>query len=235
MITYSHDRTIFHDLDPRSKLLAQAGFAIAVFTQTDPVILGTFTIVALGILQAGGLGPVQVLRAYWIVLVILGMAPFFAMLTVGSPWVVPERGLASVLAGYQVILVLFVSAAYVRTTPLRETRAAIQRHVPGKLGQLLGVGITLTFRFFPVMLRDLRTAKDAIEVRSGNGISVIHRLRLIAFVGIRRAMERAQTLSLALRARCFAWNPTLPALAFSWRDYPVIGFALLLGISPLLF
>jgi biotin transport system permease protein len=33
-----------------------------------------------------------------------------------------------------------------------------------------------------------------------------------------RAFGRADSLALALRARCFSWNPTLPALRFTWLD-----------------
>lgn len=234
MLTYQHDTTLLHRLDPRSKLLLQVGFAIAAFTHTDPVILGALTGLALGLLAAAHLSPIRVLHAYWFVLVLLAMAPFFASLTLGPPWVVPERAAGSVVAGYQVVLVLFVSAASVRTTPVRETRAAIQRHVPGKLGQLLGVGIALVFRFFPVLLSDLGRIRLAVRARSGEGLPLTERLRLFALLGLRRALSRADTLSLALRARCFAWNPTLPRLRLSTADYPVLVLAVILAVLPLL-
>lgn len=233
MLSYQHDTTRFHRLDPRSKLLLQAGFALAVFTHTDPVILGGLTALALATLAGARLSPIRVLRAYWFVLVLLAMAPVFASLTFGPPWIVPERAVRSVVAGYQVILVLFVSAAYVRTTPIRHTRAAIQRHVPGKLGQLLGVGIALVFRFFPVLLSDIRRIQLAIRARSGTSLSLTEQLRVLTLVGLTRAFSRAETLSLALRARCFAWNPTLPRLRFSTLDYPVLALAVLLSVLKL--
>jgi biotin transport system permease protein len=43
-------------------------------------------------------------------------------------------------------------------------------------------------------------------------------MRLVATTSLQRAFDRADTLSLALGARCFAWNPTLPRLAFGRRD-----------------
>jgi biotin transport system permease protein len=233
MITYEHDRTLLHRLDPRSKLLAQFGFAIAALAHTSVPTLGALTALALAALAVARLSPVRVLRTYWFVLVLLAMGPVFASLTLGPPWVVPEQGVGSVISGYRVVLVLCVSAAYVRTTPVRETRAAIQRHAPGRLGQLLGVGVALVFRFFPVLLSDLRRARLALRARAGEDLGTVEWLWRLALSGLTRAFERAETLSLALRARCFAWNPTLPHLQFSRVDYPVLAVAAVLALSPL--
>lgn len=233
MLTYEHGTTVFHQLDARSKLVAQVGFAVAAVTATDPIVLGGLTLLALATLGLARLSPLRVLRRFWFVLVILAMAPLFATFEPGSPWIVPERALPSVVAGYQVVLVLFVSAVYVRTTPIRETRAAIQRHVPGRAGQLLGVGVALVFRFLPVLTRDIRRVRLAIRARGGETLSTRERLQMLALVSLQRALGRAETLSVALRARCFAWNPTLPRLQFRALDYPLLAFGVLLAVLGL--
>ena len=233
MLTYEHGTTLPHRLDPRSKLLVQVGFAIAAFTHGSPVVLGALTALALGVLLVVRLSPLRVLRAYWFVLLLLAVSPLLAMVTFGSPWLVPEKALGSIVAGYRVVLVFFVSAAYVTTTPVRETRAAIQRHVPGKAGQLLGVGVGLVFRFFPVLWDDLRRARLAIRARAGDELSTRKRIERVSLVALQRALSRAETLSLALRARCFAWNPTLPALQFSRADYPTLVLGVALAVLPL--
>jgi len=233
MITYEHGRSLLHRLDPRSKLVAQFGFAIAVLAGTAPRTLAGLTVLSLGVLALARLSPVRVLRAYWFVLVLLALGPPVAGLTLGPPWFVPARAVDSVLSGYRVVLMLCVSAAYVRTTPVRDTRAAIQRHAPGRLGQLLGVGVALVFRFFPVLLSDLRRARLALRARAGDNLGRVEWLWRLALSGITRAFGRAETLSLALRARCFAWNPTLPHLRFSRADYPVVAAGLALAVSPL--
>jgi biotin transport system permease protein len=43
-------------------------------------------------------------------------------------------------------------------------------------------------------------------------------MRLVATAGLRRALGRADAVSLAMRARCFSWNPTLPPIGFSRLD-----------------
>lgn len=231
VILYEHDTTLLHRLDARSKLLGQVAFAVAALFHTSPVALALLTLLALGTLAVARLGPIRVLRSYWMVLLVLALAPLFAMLRFGPPWLDFSAAPGSILAGYQIVLVLFVAAAYVRTTPVRETRAAVQRHVPGRLGPLLGIGMALVFRFFPLLLSDLRRADMALRARAGSDLSRTERAWRLALSGIRRAFDRAETLSFALRARCFSWNPTLPALRFTWLDVPVVVLAGLLVVS----
>jgi biotin transport system permease protein len=234
MIPYEYGQSLLHRLDPRSKLLAQFGFAIAALAETAPPRLAALTGLALAVLALARLSPVRVLRSYWFLLVLLALGPILAGLRLGPPWYVPARGVDSIVSGYRVVLVVFVSAAYVRTTPVRETRAAIQRHAPGRLGQLLGIGVALVFRFFPVVLSDLRRARLALRARAGEDLNRREWLWRLSLAGLTRAFERADRLALALQARCFAWNPTLPQLRFSRADYPVLAAGLALAVSPLL-
>jgi biotin transport system permease protein len=209
-------------LDARAKLCFQVGFAVAVFSTGGTLELGVLAAVAALALAVARLSPLAVLRAYWFVFAILALGPVGAALRLGPPWVDPRAGLAAATPLVRVGLVLAVSAAYVRTTPVRETRAAIQRHVPGRAGQLFGVGVALVVRFLPVLRRELRTTMEAMAARLGSERSVVDRAERIGIVGLSRAFTQADRLTLALRARCFAWNPTLPALTFRRRDYLVM-------------
>jgi len=114
---------------------------------------------------------------------------------------------------------------------VRDSRAAIQRTIPGKPGQLLGIGVALVFRFLPVLQGDLRTIREAMAARLGTERSAVDRASTIGILGLTRAFDRADRLSLALQARCFAWNPTLPPLSFSYIDYPVLVIAVALSLS----
>mgnify|MGYP000312535402 CR=1 FL=1 len=232
MLTYREGETLAHRLDPRSKLTVQIGFAVAVFATADPVRLATLGLVPLGALAAARLSPLAVVRSYWLLLVVLALGPPLAAVTFSPPWVVPERAAASLLSVSRVALLLFVTSAYVVSTPARDSRAAVQRLVPGKPGQLLGVGVGLTVRFLPLVRRDVAQVRTAIRARGGTERSLVDRARRIALVGTRRAFARADRLSLALRARCFAWNPTLPRLRYHRRDYVVTTFGLVLAVSP---
>lgn len=218
MLTYEPGASIAHRLDPRSKLAVQVGFAAAAFAHTTPRGLAALTVLAAGLLAAAATAPNRVLRAYRFVVPFLLAAPILEGLTWGAPWFVLEDAVPPALAGYRVLLVLFVTAAYVRTTPVRDSRAAIQWAVPGRVGQFLGMGVAFVFRFFPVLAADLGRIRDAHRARLGAERSVPERMRLVTVAAFDRALQRADRFALALRARCFSWNPTLPELRYSRPD-----------------
>ena len=233
MLTYEPDETLAHRLDPRSKLAFQVGFAIAAIARLSPRALVVLTVVALLALAAARVPLRRALYAYRFALVVLAAAPLVSALTLGRPWLDLEAAIVPALASYRVLLILLVSAAYVRSTSVRDSRAAIQRTIPGKAGQLLGVGVGLVFRFLPVLFADLRTIREASAARLGDQRGPIDRAARVGTLGLSRAFARADRLSLALQARCFSWNPTLPALSFSRLDVPVLALALVLVVSPL--
>jgi biotin transport system permease protein len=220
-LSFVPDDALAHRLDPRSKLLVQAGFAAAAYAYTTPRGLAVLTVFAGGCLALAGGGP-RDLWGYRFALPFLLVAPLVAGATVGDPWFRLDDAFATGLASYRVLLILVVAAAYVRSTPVRDSRAAIQHSVPGKPGQFLGVGVALVFRFLPLLKRDLLTAREAVRARGGGALPVRERMRLVAVAGINRAFGRADRLGTVLNARCFAWNPTLPRRALGPADYPAI-------------
>jgi biotin transport system permease protein len=229
MLTYEPGDSLAHRLDPRTKLFVQIAFVAAAFAHTTTGGLAVLSGVTGTLLLAADTSPVRTLWAYRVVLPFLVVSPLVEGLTLGSPWFVPGDAVFPLLASYRVFLILLVSAAYVRTTPVRETRAAIQRTVPGRAGQFLGIGVALVFRFLPVLRDDVRRAREAAAARLGTERRLDERMQLAATAGLSRAFGRADRLALALRARCLAWNPTLPALSFSRRD--LLGGVLGLGLA----
>jgi len=218
-VTLAHvpDDALAHRLDPRSKLFVQVGFAAAAFAHTTPRGLAALTVLAAGSLRLAG-GGARDLWAYRVALPFLLVAPVVAGATLGDPWFRVDRAADTALASYRVLLVLVVAAAYVRSTPVRDSRAAVQYAVPGRPGRLLAAGVALVFRFLPLLKRDLLSARDAMRARLGAELPVRDRMRIVAVAGIDRAFGRADRLGTALAARCFAWNPTLPRLAFGRAD-----------------
>ncbi|MDQ2051557.1 energy-coupling factor transporter transmembrane component T [Natronolimnohabitans sp. A-GB9] len=234
MLSYEPDGTLAHRLDPRSKLAIQIGFAATALAHTGLRALAALSVVAAVVLLVARVSVLEALYAYRYALVFLTLAPLLAAVTFGSPWIDLEDGATSARASYRVLLILLVSAAYVRSTPVRASRAAIQRTIPGKPGQLLGIGVALVFRFLPVLQADLRTIRDAMAARLGDERSAVDRASTIGILGLSRAFDRADRLALAMQARCFAWNPTLPALSLSRLDYPAFAVAVVLALSAFL-
>lgn len=222
MLTYEPGTSLAHRLDPRSKLAVQIGVGLAAFAHTTPEGLSVLTVLTGGVLAAASLSPLAAVREIRYAVAFLLAGPLLSALVAGPPWIAPAEAITPALASYRVLLVLVVSVAYVRTTPVRESRAAIQRLVPGRIGRFLGVGVALVFRFLPVLLADLSRARAAMRARLGTERRLTDRMGIVASAGVRRAFSHADRLGMALSARCFAWNPTLPALTLTFLDLPAL-------------
>lgn len=229
MLSYRPGDSLAHRLDPRTKLAVQIAFAAAAFAHTTLEGLAALTVLAAGMLATARTPPIPTLWAYRFALPLLLVGPVLEGLT----WIGfdPAAAFGTALASYRVLLILLVSAAYVQTTPVRASRAAIQRVVPGRAGQFLGMGVAFVFRFLPLLRADIGRIRDAVAARLGTERPVHERMALVTVAGLDRALARADRLSLALRARCFAWNPTLPALSFARLDLAVLVLAAGLGLA----
>jgi biotin transport system permease protein len=233
-LSYVAGESLAHRLDPRTKLAVQGGFAVAAVAHTTPGGLVALSVVTLLFLSLAATPVVESLRSYRAFLPFLVAAPVVEGLTLGAPWFVVEDAVGPSLASYRVVLLLLVSTAYIRTTPVRESRAAIQHLLPGRVGVLFGAGVGFVLRFLPLMRHDLATIRGAMAARLGTERSLAERIRLVGVTGLRRVFLRSDRLALALRARCFSWNPTLPPLSFARHDYPVLVVSVLLVLTALL-
>ena len=228
MLTYQPGDSLAHRLDPRSKLLFQLAFAAVAVAYTTPrglLAVGTLGLLALA---AADTNPLRVVWAYRFVMPFLLAAPAVAMLSLGPPWIDLTAAVDPAVASVRNLLVIAVSGGYIRTTSVTDSRAAIQRTVPGRAGQFLGLGIELVARFLPVLRRDLLAIRDAEAARLGADRPLGERMSTLATAGLNRAFRRADRLSVAMQARCLSWNPTLPPLRFGWVDLPAVGLSLLL-------
>ncbi len=231
-LAYSPGDGLAYRLDPRAKLAFQAGFAVAAFGWTHPAAPLALTVVAGLALLAARLPPVAALRDYRLALALLAASVVVEGVTWGPPWLDPAGAGAAALASYRVVLVLAVSAAYVRSTPVSGTQAAIGRLVPGKPGRVLAASVGFVLRFLPVLQADLRRVREASRARLGDQRPLSDRMATVAVGGLRRALARADRFALALQARCFAWNPTEPRLQFGVWDVPVLGAGVALAVAP---
>ena len=231
MLGYEPGDSLAHRLDPRTKLAVQVAFAVAAFAHTDPWGLAMLTGVA-GLALAGAqLSPLAVLWGYRFLLPLLAAAVLFELVTLGPPWLDPGAAVDPLLASYRTLLIVAVAAGYVRTTPARESRAAVQWAVPGRPGRLLGAGVGLVFRFLPLLRRDVATIRDAERARLGDRRATRERLATVGAAALSRAFTRADRLALALSARCFSWNATLPRIRFRGVDAPALALAVGLVVA----
>ncbi|WP_049933614.1 energy-coupling factor transporter transmembrane component T family protein [Halarchaeum acidiphilum] len=222
MLSHEPGDTLGHRLDPRTKLAVQAVVAAVALAHATPRWLLALTVVCLLALRGCGLSVPAALAEYRGVLPFLLVAPLLGALRLGPPWVDPAAAIDPLLSVYRTLLLLALAAAYVHTTPPRDSRAAVAWLLPGTVGRYCALGVSLVFRFLPLLQSDLRRLRAASWVRLGDERRVDRRVAHLAIGALARAFRRADALALALRARCLSWNPTPPALAFEWRDYAVL-------------
>ena len=233
-LSYVPGDSAVHRLDARTKLLVQFVVALLAFTWTSQYSLAVvWGVVALGAL-GGRLRPRALLTGYSLPFALLAIGVAVRTLSLGPPWVDVTEGLVALEHSLHVAAVLVASAVYVRTTPVSETQAAITRLVPGRPGQLMAAGTSFILRFLPVLLDDLQTARTAQWARLGDTRSLRERMQTVAIAGLNRAFGRADRFSLALKARCYAWNPTPPPMRFTGRDWAVSIAAIALGVGAAL-
>lgn len=234
VLAYHPGDSLGHRLDPRTKLALQAAFAAAAFAHTTPRGLGALSVVTALALSACRVGVRDVAREYVAVVPFLLAAPLLAGARLSAPWFDASAAVAPALASYRTLLLLALAAAYIRTTPAREASAAVSWIVPGRVGRFLGLGVGLLFRYVPLIQADVARLRDATAARLGDQRPVSERVRLLAVGTLNRSFARADRLALALRARCFAWNPTEPALRFGRFDGPALVLSAGLAATALL-
>jgi biotin transport system permease protein len=231
-LSYDPGDTVIHRLDARTKLLGQFVVALVAFAWADALARPVVWALVVAGMVLGRVGPRSVLAGYTLPFVLLAIATLSRAVTLGAPWVDVEAGVAATLHSLRVAAVLLASAVYVQTTPVSETQAAISQVVPGKPGQFLAAGTSFVLRFLPVLLGDLENARAAQKARLGGQRRLHERLQTVALAGLNRTFERSDRFALALQARCFAWNPTQPRMAFSRADWLVsLGFVGLLAVA----
>lgn len=211
-----------HTLDPRSKLFFQAAFVAGTVLDRSLTGLLLWTCIAGIALWAAGLGLRAGLWQFRYPIAVIAIGIFVAGVTIGDPWFATDDALTSARAGYAISLALLVSGAYLASTPIRETQAAVRWLIPGQVGRVLGVGIGLVARLLPVLWGDLRRLRRARQARLGTQRRWSARIGELGIAMLDRTFTRADRLSLALQSRCLSWNPTLPSLSLSPRDLLVI-------------
>ncbi len=226
-VAYRPGETVFHRLDPRTKLWCQVAIVAAAYAYTDPLPLVGLTIAVLVALSVLDLSPWRILATMRPVIVLLTIATVVAGVRIGSPWFSLADASETGIAAYRVLLVIVVGFVYVHTTPTRASQAALQWLVPGRIGRGLAVSVGLVGRFLPRFQTTARRIRDAMAIRGGDRMSLHRRIAVFGIVVLAAAVRDADRTSVAMRTRCLSWNPTLPSLSFGRLDY----LAIVLGLG----
>ena len=135
--------------------------------------------------------------------------------------------LSGVLLCWRLILVAIAGLMYAATTRSREIRAAVEwlmAFIPGMPEKRVGVMIGLVVRLIPMVLDQARktmTAQKArcVECRK----NPYYRLTHFAMPMLRRTVLQADSLGLAMVARCYHESGTPPVMKIRSTDWWIMG------------
>lgn len=165
-----------------------------------------------------------------------------ALVTPGNPVLrfhdiaVTREGLADgALVCWRLAGVVTAGLLFVHTTRSAQIRSAVVRildPVPLIPARRVGTMIALLIRFIPVILNQARETSDALNARGLEARkNPATRLAIMAVALLRNVFRDADRLVVAMEARCYSENPTMPEFSAVRRDWAALMAAASLALS----
>ncbi|EFA23226.1 energy-coupling factor transporter ATPase [Bifidobacterium gallicum] len=228
-------------LDPRVKMIGLLVLMCTAFTMSNWAQLGIGMAVAAGLVVAANIGIARLWRAIrWFVVMFIFVAVLNVLIvrdgTVLVQWgvlqVTDVGAKTGVLYALRFTVVIVLGAVMLETTtPTAMTDACESLMRPlqnwGWHVQEVALVAALALRFLPTLSREVQSVRDAQRCRAGavESGSITARLRAMTAIIMpvfAAALRHADTLSLALDARCFEeglqrthWR----VMRCTWRDW----------------
>jgi len=149
----------------------------------------------------------------------------------------PTPGLASLsvsaagfyigaLICWRLIIVVFLGVLFTATTRTHEVKAGIEwvlKPVPLIPGKRIATMIGLLIRFVPVILHQAGETADAQRARGiENRKNPLYRMVKLTVPLLRRTLQDADKLAMAMEARCYSETRTDPHLTATRNDWVVL-------------
>lgn len=230
-----------HRLDPRFKLLCLMVLGITALG-AGPAVLAVLTVLFLFLAWRAGLSVRSAaFELRYLSLLLMMVFAARAMATPGEA-LVAVRGLAvtreGVLDGglvcWQLMTIALAGLLMTATTRTFDVRAGVERllrPVPLIPSQRIATTLGLVLRFIPMILTLAAEIADAQKSRAvENRKNPIYRTTCMALPLLRRSVQRADRLALAMAARGYTEQRTPPALAAAVSDWIALAFCLLMLI-----
>jgi energy-coupling factor transporter transmembrane protein EcfT len=233
---YRHGSSRFHRLDVRLKLVLLAAGSL-VCLRLELIQLGLMLVLALAAFgRCRCLPRFQGRESRWlgVLLAFVFMSRVLSAeggeLLFSGPLAVTREGVAEGLAvTVRLAIVFLLGAAFVNATRSAEIKAGVQwflRPLPGVPARRVGAMLGLVTRFIPMFLEQAAATSDAQRARAvENRRNPVYRAVKFGIPFMRRIFETADTLTLAMEARCYSDDRTDPALAAGPADWGLFGAA----------
>jgi len=239
-IGFNPGRSVLHRLDPRTKqAIMMVLSVVSVWGGVSFLLVLTATLAVL--IHQANLNFFRLIREIRYFLFFLLFVFSVRAITLGSGWVPAIRMAAAgdaLLVCWRLLVVVLMGILLVATTRIADIRAALvwsMRPIPLVDEKMLATMVGLVVRFLPVILFQASEISDAQRAR---GIerrkNPLVRLIKFSIPLFRRVFSCADELTVAMQARCYNEQRTLPDLAFSRYDALALGAGALICLAVMI-
>lgn len=239
-IGFKPGQTLLHRLDPRTKQALLIGLSLAsLWGNLTFVVL--FTVVMIFCFNAAGMRIRRLIIEIRYFLFFLCFVFGVRAITFTGGWIPSIRADiagAALIVCWRLLLVVIMGVLLMATTRSADIRAALVwylKPLPVVDEKMAATMVGLVVRFLPVILFQGAEIADAQRSR---GIerrkNPLIRLMRFTIPLFRRVFLSADELAVAMQARCYSEQRTLPELSFTWRDSMAIGVGILISSTVLL-
>lgn len=233
-IGFNPGRSLLHRLDPRTKLAMLMGLSV-VCAWSDLAFLLILSVTLMVLSHAANLKLMPLLREIRYFLFFLLFVFCVRAVSFGDRWM-PVLDWPSAVEGllvcWRLLVVVFMGILLMATTRISHIRAALVwflRPIPLVDEKMLATMVGLVVRFLPVILFQASEISDAQRAR---GIeqrkNPLVRLIKFSIPLFRRVFFCADELTMAMQARSYSEQRTLPDLSFCRLDGWAMGAGVLL-------
>lgn len=227
-----------HNLDPRFKLLCVALVGLATLRGEPPVLAGLTLLLSVAAGQARlSVGSAMYELRYMALLLLMVFAARAvstageAVVRIGPMALTREGMFQGGVVCWRLAVVALAGLLLTATTPgsgIRAGIAALLRPVPGIPHQRVATALGLFMRFLPMILTLAAETADAQKARGvENRKNPLYRMPRFALPLMRRSLQRADRLALAMAARGYCEERTEPVLAAGPSDWLALAVCLL--------
>ncbi len=240
-IGFSPGQSPLHRLDPRTKLALLMGLG-ALGLWGGFIFLSILSITLLVLFRAAHLALGRLLREIRYFLFFLLFVFIVRTVSLDHRWM-PVVALPAATDGllvcWRLLCVVCMGIGLMATTRIAHIRAALvwfMKPIPWIDEKMLATMVGLVVRFLPVILFQASEISDAQRARGiDRRKNPLVRLIKFSIPLFRRVFLGADELTMAMQARCYDEQRTLPDLFFSTRDGWALGIGLLLCLTALIF
>jgi len=239
-IGFRPGQSLLHRLDPRTKQALLMGLSVTSLWG-NLAFLALFTTVMMLSFNAAGLRIRRLIREIRYFLFFLCFVFGVRTITFNGGWTPTfsaEIAGEAMIVCWRLLLVVFMGVLLMATTRTADIRAALVwylKPIPLVNEKMAATMVGLVVRFLPVILFQGSEIADAQRSR---GIerrkNPLIRLMRFTIPLFRRVFLSADELVVAMQARCYSENRTLPDLSFTWRDGMAMGAGILISLTVLL-